>query len=113
MSSGRVFRFTPTPERPAKHLFVFLHGCGATAQSIVGLVVTRFMGPIGVGIAAGLVGSALTRQVWRPLLYGIDPLDERVLLSGTLAVLMVALASTVLTARRAASIDPIVALRSE
>ncbi len=35
MSSGRVYRFTPTPERTAKHLFVFLHGCGATAQSMI------------------------------------------------------------------------------
>jgi phospholipase/carboxylesterase len=35
MSSGRVFRFAPPPERPVKHLFVFLHGCGATAQSMI------------------------------------------------------------------------------
>jgi len=35
MSSGRVFRFAPTPEHSAKHLFVFLHGCGATAQSMI------------------------------------------------------------------------------
>ncbi len=35
MSSGRVFRFAPTPEHPTKHLFVFLHGCGATAQSMI------------------------------------------------------------------------------
>jgi phospholipase/carboxylesterase len=35
MSSGRVFRFTPTPEHPTKHLFVFLHGCRATAQSMI------------------------------------------------------------------------------
>jgi phospholipase/carboxylesterase len=35
MSSGRVFRFTPTPEHHANHLFVFLHGCGATAQSMI------------------------------------------------------------------------------
>jgi len=35
MSSGRVFRFAPTPEHPARHLFVFLHGCGATAQSMI------------------------------------------------------------------------------
>jgi len=33
--SGRVFRFAPTPEHQAKHLFVFLHGCGATAQSMI------------------------------------------------------------------------------
>src|SRR3970282_432778 len=35
MSSGPVFRFAPTPDRPARHLFVFLHGCGATAQSMI------------------------------------------------------------------------------
>jgi phospholipase/carboxylesterase len=35
MSSGRVFRFGSAKERPAKHLFVFLHGCGATAQSMI------------------------------------------------------------------------------
>jgi len=33
--SGRVFRFAPTQEPSAKHLFVFLHGCGATAQSMI------------------------------------------------------------------------------
>ena len=35
MSSGRVFRFAPAPEHEARHLFVFLHGCGATAQSMI------------------------------------------------------------------------------
>jgi phospholipase/carboxylesterase len=33
--SGRVFRFVPTQEHAANHLFVFLHGCGATAQSMI------------------------------------------------------------------------------
>jgi phospholipase/carboxylesterase len=33
--SGRVFRFAPTQEHPTNHLFVFLHGCGATAQSMI------------------------------------------------------------------------------
>ena len=39
MSSGRVFRFGPRgssdPEQRTSRLFVFLHGCGATAQSMV------------------------------------------------------------------------------
>jgi phospholipase/carboxylesterase len=39
MSSGRIFRFGPnrrsgTEHRPTR-LFVFLHGCGATAQSMI------------------------------------------------------------------------------
>src|SRR5437588_333635 len=35
MSSGRVFRFAPAQEHKTNHLFVFLHGCGATAQSMI------------------------------------------------------------------------------
>src|ERR1700694_6163422 len=35
MSSGRVFRFAPTPEHPVKRLFVFRHGGGAPAQSMI------------------------------------------------------------------------------
>src|SRR5437868_10977331 len=35
MSSDRVIRFTPAKEHQAKHLFVFLHGVGATAQSMI------------------------------------------------------------------------------
>src|SRR5437868_1598605 len=35
MSSGRVFRFGSAKEHPANHLFVFLHGCGATAKSMI------------------------------------------------------------------------------
>lgn len=35
MSTSRAYRFAPTPDRRARHLFVFLHGCGATAQSMI------------------------------------------------------------------------------
>lgn len=32
---GKIFRFGPTPEHRAQHLFVFLHGCGATPKSMI------------------------------------------------------------------------------
>ena len=32
---GKNFRFGPTPEHRAQHLFVFLHGCGATSKSMI------------------------------------------------------------------------------
>ncbi len=35
MHPGKVFRFGPTPERPARHLFVFLHASGTNAQSMI------------------------------------------------------------------------------
>ena len=32
---GKIFRFGPTPEHRAQHLFVFLHGSGATPKSMI------------------------------------------------------------------------------
>mgnify|MGYP003576714917 CR=1 FL=1 len=31
----QVYRFGPTPEHPANHLFVFLHASGADARSMI------------------------------------------------------------------------------
>lgn len=35
MMTNKVFRFAPPPEHTARHLFVFLHGGGATPQSMI------------------------------------------------------------------------------
>ena len=35
MQTGKIFRFAPPPARAARRLFVFLHGGGATAQSMM------------------------------------------------------------------------------
>ncbi len=35
MTANKVFRFAPSPEHKAKHLFVFLHGGGATPESMI------------------------------------------------------------------------------
>lgn len=32
---GKIFRFGPSPEHPAQHLFVFLHGSGVTSTSMI------------------------------------------------------------------------------
>ncbi|MEX1074759.1 MAG: hypothetical protein WEC13_06485, partial [Burkholderiales bacterium] len=32
---GKIFRFGPTPEHRPRHLFVFLHGSGATSKSMI------------------------------------------------------------------------------
>lgn len=35
MHFGKVYRFGPTPEHPANHLFVFLHASGGDARSMI------------------------------------------------------------------------------
>jgi ABC-type lipoprotein release transport system permease subunit len=49
----------------------------------------------------------------RSLLFQVDPLDPLVLVLSAVAILLIALAASVVPARRAASIEPMQALRSE
>jgi len=74
MSSGRVFRFGPSASNNASHrptrLFVFLHGCGATAQSMIPIAF-RFQGRfpsaalvVPSGFDPGVRGGAA--QDWYP-----------------------------------------------
>jgi putative ABC transport system permease protein len=49
----------------------------------------------------------------RALLFGVEPADPWSLAAGAVAMLAVALASGALPARRAARLDPLVALRRE
>ena len=35
MTANKVFRFAPPPDHKAKHLFVFLHGGGATPEAMI------------------------------------------------------------------------------
>ncbi len=86
---------------------------GAQARDVLALVVGRAMlwalGGVGVGIAASL---GLLRFL-RAALYGVGPTDPVVLGAVSLVLVAVALLASYLPARRAARVDPVVALRCE
>jgi len=86
---------------------------GAGRASVVGLVLGRGMRLAGLGLAIGLVGAVGAGQLLRSQLVGVGPRDP--LTFGAIAGLLgaVALAATWLPARRAAKVDPMVALRYE
>ena len=71
------------------------------------LVLTAFGVTIGIPLAL-LVGRALTST-----LYGVKPYDVTSYVFSALGVALVAIAASVIPSRRAASIDPLTALRSE
>jgi predicted permease len=66
-----------------------------------------------VGCIIGLAGAAVVSGLLRSLLFDVSPLDPFVLSVAALAVLVLAAAASGLPALRAASIDPMQALRGE
>ena len=64
-------------------------------------------------MAAGLIGARLGAVLLRSLLFGVGPLDP-VALGGVVCVLLVAAGlACYVPARRAARLDPVIAMRCE
>ena len=86
---------------------------GASRRAILELVMGQGMTLVLVGVAIGLGGAAVVSRGLGTLLYGVAPLDPITYLAGTLLLLLVAAIACGVPARRAASIDPAVTLRTE
>ena len=86
---------------------------GAQRSGILTMVLTSGAKLAAVGCVLGLVGAAVFSQILRSLLFGVGPFDPIVLTSSAVAILLVALAASAVPARRAASVDPMRALRME
>jgi predicted permease len=84
---------------------------GATPRSVFLLVTRQALRLTVLGLIAGaLVGSAATR-VLASLLYGASPLDAEVVVGAACLLIAVAVAASLAPARRAATIEPVIALR--
>jgi len=86
---------------------------GAQRSDILGLVLKKGMSLSIVGIMLGIVGALATSQAIRSHLYGTGLMDPLILAGAVSGFLLVALAACWLPARRAAQVDPMVALRAE
>jgi putative ABC transport system permease protein len=86
---------------------------GAGRGGILGLVVARGMRPVLAGLAAGALAAFALRRALASVLYGVSPTDPLtfVTVAGLLAA--VALGACLIPGRRAARVDPLVALRYE
>jgi putative ABC transport system permease protein len=86
---------------------------GAETIDVLRLMVTGSMVWVLVGLVVGVAGSAALTRLITGMLYDVRPLDPVVLGGVALLLGAVALLASYLPARRAAKIDPIVALRCE
>jgi predicted permease len=86
---------------------------GARPGDILGLVLRQGMELAALGIGAGLIGALALTRMMASLLYGVTANDAVTFSAVAVILAVVAFAATVIPARRATSVDPIVALREE
>jgi predicted permease len=87
---------------------------GASSAQVLEMVLRDGLILIGIGTAIGLVvAPTATRPLTIVLAHGINPTDPITFLAVTLLLGLVAISACLLPARRAAKVDPMVALRYE
>jgi putative ABC transport system permease protein len=86
---------------------------GANRLEVLRLVMGDGLRLAGAGVAIGLGVSLALTQLMTRLLFGVTASDPRTLAGVTLLLLTVALVACYVPARRAARVDPMVALRNE
>jgi predicted permease len=86
---------------------------GADRGRVLRLVLRQGLALAGIGVAIGVVLAALGSSLLESLLYGVRGLDPLTFGAACALFAVVTLVATYIPARRAARIDPMVALRAE
>ncbi len=86
---------------------------GSQRSAIVRLVIESGAKLAAIGCVIGLAGAAAASGLMRSMLFGVSPFDPLVMTFAAICVLLLAIAASTLPALRAASIDPMQALRGE
>jgi predicted permease len=84
---------------------------GAQRTSVLSLVLRQGLALVLSGLAIGLAGALVLTRVLTTLLFGIQPTDGVTFVAVSMVLVAVAAVACLIPARRAASVDPMVALR--
>jgi putative ABC transport system permease protein len=86
---------------------------GGTVRDVIGLVLKQGLGLALTGVAIGLASAFAATQMLSTLLFGVSARDPLTFIVAPLLLIAVALAACFVPARRAARIDPTIALRGD
>jgi putative ABC transport system permease protein len=86
---------------------------GARQMDVLTMVLREGMILMGIGVLAGLAGAFALTRLLRSLLFGVTATDPLTYLLVPILLAAVALVACLIPARRAARVDPMVALRTE
>jgi putative ABC transport system permease protein len=86
---------------------------GAKRGDVIRLILKQGLALTLIGLAVGIAGALAAARAMSGLLYGVSAADPVTFVAISLMLLAVALLACYLPARRAAKVDPMVALRFE
>jgi ABC-type antimicrobial peptide transport system permease subunit len=86
---------------------------GAERADVSGMVMRQALLLAAGGVVVGLAAAAGLTRLMASLLYGVSPMDPLTFGGVAVALSSVALVASYIPARRAAAVDPVVALRAE
>jgi predicted permease len=99
-------------ERRAKEIGIRM-ALGAGRMSVLKLVLRGALVQMGIAMAIGIPAAIAASYAMAAQLFGVKPYDARVLLIAAASLVLAAFLAAVVPARRAATLDPIRALRIE
>jgi putative ABC transport system permease protein len=86
---------------------------GAQRGTVLGMVMRHGLLFLGVGLGLGLVGAFALTRFLSGMLFEVAPTDPGILAVVALILVVVGLAASYIPARRATSVDTVIALRAE
>jgi putative ABC transport system permease protein len=86
---------------------------GATRINIFSLVLRQSLGLVSAGLVLGVIASLALTRMMTGFLYGVTTTDPMTFLAVALILIVTAILAGYLPARRAATVDPLIALRHE
>jgi len=86
---------------------------GARSAEVSRMVVRQGGTVVLIGLAIGLMGALALTRVMEAILFDVSPTDPATYAVVTVVLLGIGLLATYLPARRAASVDPVEALRAD
>ena len=86
---------------------------GADRWRVVKMVLRRAFSQVGIGLALGIPAAIGAGRFMKDQLFGVKPWDPVMLVFATLLLALAAVLASVIPARRAAGVEPMVTLRNE
>jgi len=86
---------------------------GSQRSGIIGLVLASGAKLAAIGCILGIAGALVSSRLLQTLLFGVSPFDPVTLSVAVVSILLLVLAASFIPARKAASINPMRALREE